>query len=112
MQNRLLAKSAMLVTLLVCATSCAASTSDSPTVRELLQERASRAIEADLSPEEHIDLLAGIIIEYEYELEIAERKLQIYDKPWYEEMWDHDITKVLIFISGVFIGRDMVKVAN
>lgn len=109
-------RSVMLAMLLVLATSCAASTNDSPTVADLLRERALAALEKDLSPEEHVELLAGIIIEYEYELDIRDAKIanlgQQLDKPWYMEITDSVFAKVALFLLGVWTGQEMVKVVR
>ena len=83
--------------------------------REILTNRIAAAVNA--SDAEKVDLLSGIIIEYEYELDIRDARLEqlsaMYDagqQSWWEKVWDHDILKLGAFVAGVYLGRDMVKV--
>ena len=64
-----------------------------------------------------INVLLYIAIEQQKDLDIANARLEQYQslykiekRPWYEAVWNSDITKVVIFVGGVWLGRDMVVV--
>lgn len=91
------------------------SASDTPAVD--WDARLQEAIQPGAPDSVQIDALLYISTELYRDLAIAEARLDKYQKlyaiekrPWYEAVWDSDIAKVVIFCSGVYLGRQMVLV--
>lgn len=86
-------------------------------IEALRQASSASAQAADLECAEQLDMLSRIVIEYEWEIDMQVAQLEklskLYDaeKPGLlDRVWDHDVTKVGLFIAGVWFGREMVKV--
>jgi hypothetical protein len=76
----------------------------------------SRWIEQAMSPDAsdttRIDVLLYIAIEQQKDLDIANARVEMYQKlyatekrPWYEAAWDSDITKAVLFVGGFWLGQ-------
>jgi len=72
---------------------------------------------SDLPDSAKLEIMMYIAIEQARDLEIADARVEKYQRmydtekrPWYEAAWHSDITKVVIFIGGVWLGREMVVV--
>lgn len=73
----------------------------------------------DASDTTRIDVLLYIAIEQQKDLDIANARVEMYQKlysiekrPWYEVAWDSDVTKVVLFVGGVWLGSRMVRVVD
>ena len=78
-----------------------------------------QAMSPDTPDSTRMDVLMYIAIEQQKDLDIANARVDMYQKlyatqkrPWYEAAWDSDITKTVLFVGGVWLGSHMVHIVD
>jgi hypothetical protein len=66
-----------------------------------------------------VDVLLYIAIEQQKDLDIANARVGMYQKlysiekrPWYEVAWDSDVTKVVLFVGGFYLGTRAIRIID
>jgi hypothetical protein len=81
------------------------------------EKKIQDALSPDTPDSTRIEVLLYIAVEQDRDLSIAEARIEQYEKlyeiekrPWYDTIMDSTIAKVVLFVGGVYLGREMVEV--
>ncbi len=80
-------------------------------------QRIEEALSPDTPDSTKLEILMYIAVEQQRDLGIATARIEQYEKlyeiekrPWYDTIMDSTAAKVVIFVAGVWLGREMVEV--